>query len=355
MKILNVVVAKIWGGGEQYVYDTSKVLAVKGIKVYIAVDKRNTALQQRFGEVAEVVTADLYSLAGIKAFRKLKDFIEQEQIDIINCHSGHAMLLCLLLKLNTKAKLVCFKHNALKAKNDLYHQWQRKQTDAFVCVSKLVYDLQTDGLKHIEKEKYHLIYNGIDTDKFDKLVKEKHSDFVVGYAGRIAKDKGLDTLLEAFAELHGDYRLIVAGSDEKGYKDEFEKLIKAKQLDCKVTFLGQLKDMISFYSKIDVLVLPSRVREAFGLVICEAMYCGVPVITTNSGAQSEIITEDKYGKLVNVGDNKTICREIIRLQNDPVYYQHKVIAARLRVQHFFTVEECANNLQVLYENITCKI
>lgn len=351
MKILNVVVAKVWGGGEQYVYDTSKSLAAKGVKVYIAVDKSNKTLQERLGEVAEIITADMYNLAGLKACSSLKRFIEQEHIDIINCHSGHAMPLCLLLKMSTKAKLVCFKHNALQSKRDLYHQWQRKKTDAFVCVSKLVYELQTAGLNKTEKEKYHLVYNGIAIDKFKNIVKEKHTDFVVGYAGRIAKDKGLDTLLEAFAELKGDYKLIIAGSDEKGYKAEFEQQIKIKKLDSKVEFLGQVKDMAGFYSKIDVLVLPSKVREAFGLVICEAMYCGVPVITTSSGAQGEIIIEDKYGKVVDVGDTQAIAQEIKRLQQEPLHYEKVVVAAKARVKSFFTAEECASKLLKLYNDL----
>ena len=166
--VLNIVIAKVWGGGEQYVYDTAKAMKKLGVKVYIAVDKTNAAMQQRFAEAAEVVTFNLYTAAGLFAVSGMADFIKKQHVDIINCHSGHAMQMCLLLKFLTGAKIVMFKHNALPAKHDFYHNWQRKNTDAFICVSRLVYDLQVQGLTEAEKQKYYLVYNGIDTEKFNK-------------------------------------------------------------------------------------------------------------------------------------------------------------------------------------------
>ena len=142
MKILNIVIAKTWGGGEQYVYDTAKEMKKRNIDVYVAVDRNNIKMQRIFAEVATVVTFNLYSIAGMAALFSLKRFIEEKNIDIINCHSGHAMLLCVFLKLITDRRLVMFKHNAILGKNDFYHRWQRQKTDAFVCVSELVYKMQ---------------------------------------------------------------------------------------------------------------------------------------------------------------------------------------------------------------------
>lgn len=64
-KILHVVMAKVWGGGEQYVYDVSKEMQRQGHSVFVLVDKSNCLLQQRYAEVATVVTANLYCAAGL--------------------------------------------------------------------------------------------------------------------------------------------------------------------------------------------------------------------------------------------------------------------------------------------------
>ena len=354
LTVLNIVIAKVWGGGEQYVYDTAKEMAKRGVKVYIAVDKTNTSMQQRFAEVAEVVDFNLYPAAGLLALKDLAKFIKKCQVNIINCHSGHAMQLCLLLKKLTSAKLVMFKHNAICAKHDFYHNWQRKNTDAFICVSKLVYDLQTQGLAEKEKQKFNLVYNGIDTEKFDKYknVKKDDNKFIIGYAGRIADDKGIDILLKAFAPLAKKYHNIflkIAGNDE-GYLQEVKRLISDNQLTGRVEYLGCLKDMELFYKGLDLFVLPSVVKESFGLVLCEAMYCGVPVITTNSGAQEEIITNEVDGVIIEPKNAEALQNSIENIYRNYDKYLKMADEAKTKVQQKFSVQSCVDELIEIFSN-----
>ena len=64
MSILNVVGAKVWGGGEQYVYDMCDELHRRQIPSFVLVDETNQELQDRFTSVAEIITANLYSCKG---------------------------------------------------------------------------------------------------------------------------------------------------------------------------------------------------------------------------------------------------------------------------------------------------
>lgn len=358
MKVLNIVIAKVWGGGEQYVYDTAKALAKQGVEVHIAVDSSCKEMQERFSQVARVRCFNLHSLAGFTSLSSLCSYIKEQQINVINCHSGHAMALCTVLKLLTNARLVCFKHNAIKAKLDFYHDWQRKHTDAFVCVSKLVYELQTQGLAECDKSKFYLVYNGIDTEKYDKMLAEQEPEidnryFTVGYAGRLARDKGIDVLLMAMAKLvarQSNIRLLLAGSDEKGYKAELETLVKAKNLQERIAFLGQVEIMPTFYNKLDVFVLPSVVKEAFGLTICEAMYCGVPVIATDSGAQREIISSEELGCIVPSKDPDALAAAIadVALDNN---IEMRTSLAKARVKNMFSANKCAAILIDIYKDL----
>ena len=329
--ILNIVVAKVWGGGEQYVYDTAKAMSKLGIKVYIAVDKRNIAMRQRFSEIAEVVDCNLYPAVGIFAVKNLVKFIKEKKINVINCHSGHAMHLCLILKIITKIKLVVFKHNALLAKHDFYHRWQREKTDAFVCVSKLVYNLQTQGLTIKDKSKFYLIYNGIDIEKFNKyksVYKDKNK-FIIGYAGRIADNKGIDVLLQAFLMLSKKYNNIY--------------------LQDRVEYLGLIEDMELFYKKLDLFVLPSVVKEAFGLSLCEAMYCSVPVITTDSGAQCELVKDGTNGIIVRKKNINQLYKKIDE------FYQNKNLCLKMGIcgnefiKKNFKIDLCVKRLLNLYK------
>ncbi len=356
LRVFNIVEAKVWGGGEQYVYDTAKIMAKNDVEVFVAVDRNNKELQRRFSEVANVVVFDFYSFARLKDFLKVKDFVVRNNIDIVNCHSGRSMLLAIYLKLTTAIKLVAFKHNAIAAKHDFYHRWQRKHTDAFICVSKLVYEKQTEKLED-DNSKYHLVYGGIDTERFNKvkdsefIVKDK---FIIGYAGRIVPNKGINTLLEAFNQLsvkYPDMQLLLAGADEKGYLKDIEQYISANKLDDKVKCIGYVSELESYYKNLNVFVLPSVVEEAFGLVLCEAMYCGAVVITTDSGAQNEIIDDGIDGYIFDNQSATELVKFIEKIYLHWEAHEQMVQSARKKVLDKFSADLCVDKILKIYNNL----
>lgn len=351
INVLHIVIAKTWGGGEQYVYDVCKEMKKQGCECFVFVDESNKYFVDRYSEVATVETGNVYVLGGLLAIKKIKSIIEREKIGLINCHSGHALLTCLLLKKLSSIRVVMFKHNALPLKKDIYHTWQLDNTDAYICVSKLVYDLQTKELPERFLSKFHLVYNGIDVDKFNKNKIDSNKgirEYTIGYAGRITRNKGIDILIKAlgiFVKYHPSTILKIAGSDEHHYKEELQKLIDDLNLSNNVIFCGQVQDMEGFYKSLDVFVLPSMVRESFGLVICEAICCGVPVITTNSGAQIEILTNENYGRVINKGDVAALERSI-----EDYYYKRASIKKDgfNYIQDKFSSKSCVRELKRIY-------
>lgn len=348
--IMHIIIAKTWGGGEQYVYDICAEMKNQGITSYVIVDEKNFQFQKKYKEVANVLTANLYFAAGLLSVRKIARWIEEYNIKILNCHSGHAMLLCMFIKKLSSVRLVMFKHNALPSKHDFYHNFQRGFVDAFICVSRLVYKLQTDTLSALEKEKYYLIYNGINTKRFNKYKEFKnHDKYILGYAGRIASDKGIEIIIEALSMLkdkYNDLYLHIAGTDEKGYINVLRKLIDKLNLQDRVVFLGHIDDMEKFYRSIDVLVAPSVVKESFGLVLCEAIYCGLPVIATNSGAQREIITQKQYGTVVDNLNADSLAEAISETYKNKERNGSK---GEIYISRNFNIEITAKKLIEVYE------
>lgn len=353
---LHIVQAKVWGGGEQYVYDISRELTKRRYRVLIVVDKTNTEMQKRFSEVGQVRTMNLYSLSGLFSLRALCQLIRDEKVDILNCHSGHAAYLCLLVKLLTNTKLVLFKHNAQPSKIDFYHTLLRKHTSAVICVSKLVYQLQTQNLPDSEKRKFHIVHNGIDVDKFQNIHnhRSKSDQFTIGYAGRIVEDKGIKILLDAFIQLRRQYNNVIlklAGKADDSFYKELEKTIVASDSEDSIQFTGFINNIEDFYAGIDLFILPSIVREAFGLVLCEAMYCNIPVITTNSGAQDEIIENDISGILIPPNDEKALFIQMDRIYNDSTLRENLSRNGKNRVMGHFTIDVCVNKLINIYSRI----
>ena len=355
MSILNVVGAKVWGGGEQYVYDMCDELHRRHIPSFVLVDASNHELQERFEQVAEVLTGNLYSCKGFTSILSIARQIKEQNITVIQCHSGKYILLCIALKRLTGAKLVFYKHNVVKAKTDMYHRWIQSKVDAFICVSKKVYDAQiTPSIA----SKYHLVYNGINTHRFPVLSDSNSSisnkPFIVGYAGRIIENKGIFELLDAIRVIHTntkDIRLVICGDGKPADIERMNWYINQYQMAEYVQYVGFQKDMNQWYRSIHCLVAPSKVQEAFGLVLCEAMYCKVPVITSTSGAQAEIIENGVCGILIDTVNSESISEAIQGLMNNDALRTSIIEQGYTRVESTFTIAKMVDSIDKIVRNL----
>ncbi len=103
--------------------------------------------------------------------------------------------------------------------------------------------------------------------------------FIIGYIGRLSKDKGTDILFKAFNMLKVRYpqvRLLIAGPVEK--QDPFDKqFLHQLYNDNSIKYAGKIFDIVPFYALMQILVV-SSFREGFGNVLIEAASMEVPVI-----------------------------------------------------------------------------
>lgn len=346
---LNIMDSSVWGGMEQYVYDMSEELQRQGIAPFVLTDMGNTEFIERYDEVATVFPIKLSKNSRYLYANTVAKFMRKHNIDTILCHTGKFILFALLLKKLTGAKILFFKHNVLPAKTDIYHRWIQDQVDSFICVSKCVYDAQVVKEK---QDKYHLVYNGINTHRFPKIEVEQSYDgnFIVGYAGRVSIDKGIMELLGAIKILHEQGKKVelrICGGVSEDTLNQIDEYIQSNHMEMYVKNLGFKKDVNQFYRSIDCLVVPSKIQEAFGLVICESMYCNTPVITSKSGAQEEIITNGEDGLLLDTVADMTIADAITYLMDNPAEYQKIREKGYYRVESTFTIENMVASIKRL--------
>lgn len=141
------------------------------------------------------------------------------------------------------------------------------------------------------------------------------------FLGRIHPIKGLLDLVEAWAVLKaemlkpetlkveneagnkmgGQWRILIAGNDENGYQAELQTAIRLRRLEADFEFVGPVEGEAKWdlYRSADLFVLPSH-SENFGLVVAEALACGVPVITTN-GTPWQDLEIHRCGWWVEIG------------------------------------------------------
>jgi glycosyltransferase involved in cell wall biosynthesis len=157
-----------------------------------------------------------------------------------------------------------------------------------------------DKIKEISPQssnKLSVIPNMTDTDFFVPAGHKSSQDKIFRFlcVTHLEHLKGIDVLLHAFAGLQTSKaqasRLVIAGSGVE--RARLETLCDSLGLKDKVVFTDRLsrKEVLKQMQDADALVLPSRF-EAFGVVLIEAMACGLPVIATNSGGPGDIVKHD---------------------------------------------------------------
>lgn len=127
-----------------------------------------------------------------------------------------------------------------------------------------------------ELETVRVIPNGIDLKRFGENPKSetRNPKPHIGCVSRLTHDKGVDLLIEAVKGLK-DVQLTIVGTGRD------EKLI-SKSANSQISLVDHVDDLGSFYKSLDILVLPSREHDPFGLVAAEAMMLGVPVVVTKA-------------------------------------------------------------------------
>lgn len=166
--------------------------------------------------------------------------------------------------------------------------------------------------------------------------------FTVGYAGRLVPEKGLDDLVDAVEGMSGSRLLRIVGSGPLlGHLAERSRRGARIEL---VTDIGH-DDMAQAYSDMDVLVLPSRTTETwaeqFGRVLVEALWCGVPVVGSDSGEIPWVIQTTGGGLVFREGDVCDLRRALEELRADPARRHALAMAGRQAVREQFAVPAVA--------------
>jgi glycosyltransferase involved in cell wall biosynthesis len=192
---------------------------------------------------------------------------------------------------------------------------------------------------------------GVDPAIFSPRSSRPQRDhFVIGYAGRLVEEKGLDTLIRAVVRLPRKWMLRLLGNGPQ--REELRKLAGIHNIGGAVEIDPPVASgaMPDWYRSIDVLVLPSRTRpnwkEQFGRVLIEAMACGVPVVGSDSGAIPEVI--GPAGLIFPEGDDQALAAHLLRLIDDAAIYEALAQAGRQRVQNHFTQAQIAVRTVEMY-------
>ena len=218
----------------------------------------------------------------------------------------------------------------------------------------------------IPAEKLHLVPLGIDTRDFPTTLPKFAGTpavraLTVGYLARLAKEKGLHVLVDAFIELHRrpetkDVQLRVAGWTGESNRDyataAFRKLDEAGLHD-KYHYEGVVDraGKVNFLNKLDLLSVPTTYEEPKGLFVLESLAAGVPVVQPNHGAFPELLDALGGGCLVTPNDPIILADQLHHLLCHPDQRRQLAEAGHATVHSRFSAPAMAQKTWSVIEDL----
>jgi len=352
------------GGAEQQVLRLASELVKRGIPVSVLTSKLKGL--SHFEEIKGIpVYRSIRTLHwgkwfGITYMFSVFWFLykKRHSYNIIHCHIVHGFhtVVAVFFKYLFKKKVIVKMSSSgetsdLKVLKEIKLGWLFlcwiRNVDIIVSVCKKA---SLEILKNgFSKETLVEIPNGVDTNKFSKNTFEKRKKLKnITYIGRLDSYKGVNFLLSGFKKLLSkvDYaRLIIIGNgpDDISLKNMAKDLI----IQDYVTFKGRQEDVLGELNNTDIFILPS-LSEGMSNVLLEAMACGLPVVATMVGGNTDLIRDRYNGRLIPPGDPIKLSEALLELIENEDLAQMLGKEARKTIEKNYTMDQIADKYIKLY-------
>jgi len=242
-----------------------------------------------------------------------------------------------------------------------------RKADAVVCVTNSF--RENLSRRGIDREKIHVITNGVDSSRFQPRDKDSELEcelglggkFVAGYIGTHGMAHSLETLLEAAQRLKGlpggeRYRILLVGDGAR--KRELVERAKIMKLD-NVVFVDSVskKEVVRYWSLLDVAVIHLRKTELFKTVIpsklFECMGMGIPVLHGVEGESADIVKQEGVGIAFEPENADALCSGLLKLSEDQILYRQCQNQGHIGAKKYDR-GMLANNMLVILERLSNK-
>ena len=237
------------------------------------------------------------------------------------------------------------------------HAFSMRRATQVIAVSKWLGN--QINVSDFNKNKIHVVYNGLDREKYDLLYRRRHDKrkkdqtgkTMIGYAGRLSKEKGVAFFVRALALLAGTPPLppgiegVIVGDGNE--RERLEELIADLRLTETVKILGFQEEVERFLAHFNIFVLPSM-TEGFPMILLEAGAMGIPIVATKVGGTPELIRNGVDGLLVSPGSAEALAKAISEIARDPDLGIKMAESLRVRIQEKFTLDTMAKETLKVY-------
>ncbi len=349
-----------YGGAEKQMELLAKHLKPLGYSVSLAcgaysrLKKRESELRKAYEQVYFLPTVHKHDP---RHYTQLKNLLKTRYFVLMHIHlwnPGSCRYAFWVAK-HAKIPIVTTEHDPFRLEG-----LKRKIKQMTLAKSDQIIAISLDNFRHLSdygehvKNRLNLIPNGIESDRFfdnhDKApLPVQKGDVVIACIAELHERKGHKYLLRAFSKLQIEFpnlNLLIVGIGpvERDLKEKYANFPN-------IHFLGWREDIPQILRASDIVVLPS-LKEAFGLVILEAMASGVVAVATDNGGAKDIIEHGKSGYLVPPANAEKMAQVIRTILTNPDQKRDIEKAALERVKTHFTAEVMAQKTAEVYRKLS---
>ncbi len=326
MRVLHVAAGNLYGGVERILEEIARH-GHPGHEFALSFGGRLSDSLRTCGATPHVLGPVRFSrpLSVWRARRRLSDVLDGTPYDLVLGHSPWAYAIAAPVAERKRVRRVLWAHDALDGRHWTERRVTVRPPDFVVCNSGYTARAVAGWLRGIRTE---VVYPPVSPFVADsdtrRLVRRElgasESTVVILMASRLERWKGHADLIQAAASLRGDWTIWIAGGAQRPHESDYERELRrlAASLPCgdRIRFLGERTDVGRLLRAADVHCQPNTAPEPFGLAFIEALYAGVPVVTSDAGGAREVVTPE-CGILIAPGDRAALRAALQTLIDDP--------------------------------------
>ncbi|MBB5017056.1 glycosyltransferase involved in cell wall biosynthesis [Chitinivorax tropicus] len=358
LTILHTEASCGWGGQEIRILTEMAGMNARGHRTMLICPAESNIYReaQERGLDAHALPIGKKRLPGLLALRA---WLQQQHVDVINTHSStDSWLAALACKTLRRAPpIVRTRHISAPINNKGSTRWLYQEATQFIVTTgeRLRETLIREN--RYDPERILSVTTGIDSQRFvpgDKQMARQVLGLgqgpIIGIVATMRGWKGHSFLLEAFAKLQNPQAQLVMVGHGPQY-DNLRALAESLGISGQVLMPGNQQDVVPWLQALDCFVLPSWANEGVPQAMLQAMFVGLPIITTDVGSITEAISHGNNGLIVPTKDSTALLQAITQLLQTPALAMEMGRQARATALERFDFVRMIDKMEHVFERV----